>query len=139
MASTVRDVMTANPRTVGTDASLVEAARTMRDADIGPVIVTEGDRLAGIVTDRDIVVRAIAEGRDPSSTSVADVSSRDVETVRPDEDAGQAVERMRRRKLRRVVVVETERPIGILSIGDLAVDRQPDSALADISAAHPNR
>jgi signal-transduction protein with cAMP-binding, CBS, and nucleotidyltransferase domain len=139
MGSTVRDVMTASPRTLDTSASLVEAARTMRDADIGTVIVAKGDQLAGIVTDRDIVVRAIAEGCDLDTTSVADVASWEVETVRPDENAEQAVERMRRRNIRRVVVAEADRPIGILSIGDVAVDRQPDSALADISSARPNR
>ena len=75
MASTVEEIMTRNPRTVEIGDSLVDAAREMRDGDIGNVIVTDGGRVAGIVTDRDIVVRAIAEGREPQSTTVGDVCS----------------------------------------------------------------
>ena len=139
MARTIADVMTASPRTVDPGTPLVEAARAMRDADVGALIVVEGEQVGGVVTDRDIVVRAIAEGSDPSSAQVSDVCSRDVTTVESSEPVEQAVKLMRDRDIRRLPVVEGGRPVGIVSLGDLAVERDPDSALADISAADPNR
>ena len=139
MARTIADVMTASPRTVDPGTPLIEAARAMRDADVGALIVVEGEQVGGVVTDRDIVVRAIAEGSDPSSAQVSDVCSRDLTTVESSEPVEQAVKLMRDRDIRRLPVVEGGRPVGIVSLGDLAVERDPDSALADISAADPNR
>jgi CBS domain-containing protein len=138
MAQTVRDVMTKNPRTLEAGDAIVDAGRVMRDEDIGAVIVTEGNGLLGVVTDRDIVVRAIADGRDPSTTKLRDVCSADVETVTPDTSIEDAIEIMRMRAIRRIPVVEGAKPVGIVSIGDLAMERDGDSALADISAAKPN-
>lgn len=139
MGQKVRDIMTADPRTVTGDSTLVAAARTMREADVGPVIVTkDGNKLCGIVTDRDIAIRGVAEGKDPASTKVDEICSHDVTSVRPDDDADSAVKLMRERAIRRLPVVEGDRPVGIVSIGDLAVEKDPDSALADISAAPPN-
>lgn len=92
----------------------------------------------GLITDRDIVVRAIAEGRDPGSTAVRDVCSSDVVTVTQEQDLDEAIRLMREHDVRRVPVVQDGRPVGILSLGDVAVEREPDSALADISAAPPN-
>lgn len=134
----IRDVMTKDPQILPASASLVDAARLMRDEDIGPVIVVEGDQVVGIVTDRDIVVRAVAEDRPPSGTTVADVASRDLTTVSPDDSLDDAVRLMRERAVRRLPVVEAGKPVGIVALGDLAVERDPDSALADISAAEPN-
>jgi CBS domain-containing protein len=131
--------MTRNPVTVPADATIVDAARLMRDRDIGPLIVVDSDRVQGIVTDRDIVVRAVADGRDPSSVTIGEVCSEDVETISPDEPISDAVRRMEQRDVRRLPVVEGGRPVGIVSMGDLAVEGDlPSSSLADISAATPN-
>ncbi|MDQ1519034.1 MAG: hypothetical protein QOI55_107 [Actinomycetota bacterium] len=138
MAQTVKDVMTRNPRLLKASETIVDAARVMRDENIGTVIVTQGDRIRGIVTDRDIVVRAIADGANPSSTQLGDIVSDHVETVTPDTDIDDAIEIMRMRAIRRLPVVDSGRPVGIVSIGDLAIERDRSSALADISAAQPN-
>ena len=134
----VRDVMTPEPLTVASTTSLEQAARRMRDAGIGNVIIMDGEQITGILTDRDIVVRAVAEGWDPGSTPVGEVASRDLTTVAASDPVESAVALMRERAVRRLPVVENGRPIGIVSLGDLAVERDPDSALGDISAAPPN-
>ena len=138
MARTVNEVMTADPRTVELGDTLTEAARVLAEADIGAVLVVDEGQVVGILTDRDIVVRAIADGRDPGATSVGDVCSSDVTTLTPDQSVDDAVRLMREHDIRRIPVVQDGRPAGILSLGDLAVERDPDSALADISAAPPN-
>lgn len=135
----VRDVMTADPMTIPGEASIAEASRLMRDRDIGALIVLEQEDVAGVVTDRDIVVRAIAEHRGPDDTPVSEVTSKDIIAISPEDDADEVVQTMRRRALRRVPVVEDGRPVGIVSLGDLAVDRDPGSVLGAISAAEPNR
>ena len=139
MAQTVEEIMTRDPRTVNADDPVVEAARIMRDGDIGDVVVLDGGQVGGIVTDRDIVVRAIAEGRDPQSTSVGDVCTRGVETIEPSASVDDALKLMREHDIRRLPVVREGSPVGILSLGDLAVEREPDSTLADISAASPDQ
>ncbi len=138
MADKIRDVMTADPQILPTSASLVDAARVMRDEDIGDVIVVEGDRVAGIVTDRDITIRGTAENRPPAGTTLGDIASGDVSTLAPEDTVDDAVKLMREQAIRRIPIVEGGRPVGIVSIGDLAVQRDPDSALADISASDPN-
>ena len=138
MARTVNEVMTTDPRTVELGDTLTEAARVLTEADIGAVLAIDEGRVVGILTDRDIVVRAIADGRDPGSTNVGDVCSSDVVTLTPDQSLDDAVRLMREHDVRRVPVVQDGRPAGILSLGDLAVEQDPDSALADISAAPPN-
>jgi CBS domain-containing protein len=138
MGRTVQEVMTRDPRTVSPSDSIVDAARVMNEADIGDVIVAEGDEIQCIVTDRDIVVRAIAEGRDPQSTSVSDVCTPSLETIEPSASVDDALRKMREADIRRLPVVEDGRPVGIVSLGDLAVEREPDSTLADISAASPD-
>lgn len=131
--------MTRDPRTVDTGDTLVDAARVMRDSDIGDVVVMENGQVTGIVTDRDIVVRAIAEGRDPGSTSVGDVCTTGVETADPSASVDDALRIMREHDIRRLPVVKNGRPVGIISLGDLAVEREPESTLADISAASPDQ
>jgi CBS domain-containing protein len=138
MTQTVREVMTADPVQLDSSAPLVEAARRMRDADIGDVIVMDGGSMCGVVTDRDIVVRAIAEGKDPQSATLSEICSHDVVTVSADDSVERAIQLMRERAIRRLPVVEGGRPIGVVSIGDLAVERDEDSGLAEISAASPN-
>ena len=119
-------------------ASVHEAARAMRDADIGDVIVIENDRVCGIITDRDIVVRTVAEARDPATTTLADICSHPLLMVSPTDSVEEAVRLMRTHALRRLPVVEGGQPVGIVALGDLAVERDPGSALGDISAAPPN-
>jgi CBS domain-containing protein len=138
MAQTIRDVMTPDPVCLDSRTPIVEAARAMRDRGIGDVIVMEGERLAGIVTDRDIAIRAVAEGRDTQTTTLGDVASRDVATVAPDTTIDDAVMQLRGRAVRRLPVVEGDRPVGIVAIGDLAVEQDPGSALADISSKPAN-
>ena len=139
MAQSIREVMTGDPHSVSTDATLQDAAREMKGDDIGAVLVEDKGSVAGILTDRDIVVRAIAEGRDPASTKVGDVASRDVATLTPDSSVEDAIRIVREQNVRRIPVVQDGRPAGIVSIGDLAIERDTESALADISAASPNR
>ena len=139
MAETIRDVMTTNPVTVEASASVTDASKLMQQHDIGNVIVVENGQVQGIVTDRDVVVRGIAAGRDPSGTSVREVCSSDPTTLAPDQSVDEAIRLMRELDVRRLPVVENGRAAGIVSLGDLAVDRDPDSVLADISAADPNR
>jgi CBS domain-containing protein len=138
MARTVEEIMTRELRTVDASDSVVDAARVMNEADIGDVVVVSGGEVRCIVTDRDIVVRAIAEGRDPQSTSVGDVCTSELETIEPGASIDDAVRRMRESDVRRLPVVKDGRPVGIVSLGDLAVEREPDSTLADISAASPD-
>jgi CBS domain-containing protein len=138
MARTVEEIMTRDPRTVNADDQILDAARMMRDHDIGDVIVVDGGDVAGIVTDRDIVVRGVAEERDPGSTPVREVCTTGVEAIEPDASVDDALRKMRERDIRRLPVVQGGRAVGILSLGDLAVEREPDSTLADISAAAPD-
>jgi CBS domain-containing protein len=138
MAATVADVMARDPETIEADQPVIEAARRMRDADIGDVIVLDNGRVVGIVTDRDIVVRVIAEGRDSSTPVREACSAGDLQTVGPDTSLQQAVQLMRGHAVRRLPVVENDRAVGIVSLGDLAIEQDEDSALADISAAAPD-
>jgi len=139
MAKSVSDVMTPDPVGMTASTPLSDAARRMKAEDIGDVLVLDGNSLRGLVTDRDIVVRALAEDRDPRTTTLGDVCSSELVTVAPDAPVDEAVRLMRDKALRRLPVVDDGRPVGIVSIGDLAVDRDPDSALSDISGAPPNQ
>jgi CBS domain-containing protein len=139
MARTVEEIMTRDPRTANADDTIVEAARIMRDSDIGDVVIMQDGQVGGILTDRDIVVRAIAEGRDPEATPISEVCTTGVETVDPSASVDDALRVMREADIRRLPVVKNGRPVGIISLGDLAVERDPDSTLADISAASPDQ
>jgi CBS domain-containing protein len=138
MAQSIREVMTENPTAVTTDTSVIEAAKAFKDGDFGALIVTDGEQVAGILTDRDIVVRVVAEERDPADTTVGEIATKDVKTLSPDDSVEDAIELVRQEDVRRVPVVEGAKPVGIVSIGDLAVERDQDSALADLSSASPN-
>lgn len=139
MAQTVRDVMTAGPVTVPPDATLIDAAQQMRDKDIGDVLVVDMEgRLRGIVTDRDIVVRALADGREARATTVGDVCSPDPVSVAPDDAVDRAVDMMRDKAIRRLPVIDNGRLVGVVSLGDMAIERDPQSALGQISAAAEN-
>lgn len=138
MAEKVRDIMAEVPISLPPSATVTEAAQAMRDYSIGDVMVVDGDRLQGMVTDRDIVVRALAEERAPDATPLRDICSTDLATIAPDDDSDQAVRLMRERAIRRLPVVDDGKLVGTVTIGDLAVVKDPNSALADISAAPPN-
>ena len=138
MARTVKDVMTTDVVACDASTSLADAARLMRDRDIGDVLVEDGGQLRGIVTDRDIVVRCLAEGGDMSRATLANACSADLATADPEMTLDEAAQIMRDRAVRRLPVVRDGRAVGIVSIGDLAIERDPDSALADISSAEPN-
>ncbi|WP_432057104.1 CBS domain-containing protein [Streptomyces sp. bgisy022] len=137
MTQYVRDLMTSVPVTVGPHTSVAEVARVMRDRDLGSVLVTDGDRLRGVVTDRDLVVRALALGTDPEQTTVAGACSEDPVTVGPGDELERAVRLMREHAVRRIPVVEAGRLVGVISSGDAAIEREPDSVLAAISVARP--
>jgi CBS domain-containing protein len=139
MVQYLREIMTQKPVTVQINDSVIAAARSMRDGNIGDVVVLENGQVRGILTDRDIVVRALAEGRDPALTSVGDICSRELTTLSPKDSIGDAAALMRAKAIRRLPVVEDGRPVGIVSLGDLAVERDPESTLGGISAAPPNR
>ena len=136
---TVQDVMTTNVVYLPSETTLAEAARTMREQDIGDVVVADGPALTGLVTDRDIVVRAVAERFDPASTTIGEIVSRDLVTVRPDDSVQAAALLMRDNAVRRVLVCDDEKGlVGIVSIGDLAEQIDPESVLGGISKATPN-
>jgi CBS domain-containing protein len=133
--------MTARPVALEDEASVVEAARAMRDGDFGSIIVLKepGGSVCGVVTDRDIAIRVVAEGVDPRSVRLADICEGDVVTVGPDDTVDKVAELMRGRAIRRVPVVEGDRLVGVVSLGDLAKEMDEGGALADISSAEPNR
>lgn len=137
MQSKIADVMSPVPVTLPLTAPLRSAAALMRDASVGNVLVMDDEQLVGIVTDRDLVVRGLAEGADPDVVSLAEVTTAAPLTVAPDDDPAEAVALMRRHGIRRVPVVEHGTPVGVVSLGDLAQDRDGTSTLAAISAQPP--
>jgi CBS domain-containing protein len=133
----LKDLMTPHPVTLPSTATVSDAAAQMARQDIGDVVVVDAESgtPCGVVTDRDIVVRAIAQDMDPTSTRLADICSRELITLSPDDTAESAISLMRTHSVRRIPVTEGGKPVGVVSLGDLAVDRDPESALADISRA----
>jgi CBS domain-containing protein len=121
MAKSVHDAMTEDPRSIDQSASVVEAARLMRAEDIGSLPITDGDKLVGMITDRDITTRVVADAADPQMTSVGDVYSRDLISVEPDEDLEDALRLMARHQVRRLPVVENGRLVGIVAQADIAL------------------
>lgn len=136
----VADVMTPNPRRMTPQDSLADAAKVMDELNVGVVPVCEGDRLVGMVTDRDIVVRGIARDADPKSCRLADVMSGHVRTARQDDDVDEVLSEMANSQIRRMAVVDgQDRLVGILSIGDIAAKSPEDDedvamSLGDISS-----
>ncbi|MGW4500064.1 CBS domain-containing protein [Micromonospora sp. NPDC004336] len=136
--TTVGEFMTTRLVTMDGNDTLTAAAQEMRDSAIGDVVVTDGDDVVGIVTDRDIAVRGVAENLDPNSTPLNRITSKDVITVSQYDDAVAAADLMRTYAVRRLPVIDDGRLVGLVSMGDLAVEREPQSVLADISADDPN-
>lgn len=139
MGKKIRDIMSKNPISLPGDANAFDAAGVMRDKNIGDVLVTENGDLYGIVTDRDIVVRTLAQGKHPGDVKLRDFCSRNVYGCSPDDDTDDAVRIMREHAVRRLPVVEGNKPVGFVAIGDLALEKDRKSALGDISAAPPNQ
>lgn len=138
MGKQIREVMTSGPACVESGATVQDAASLMKEKDVGAIVVTEGEQVKGIVTDRDIAIRGVAEGLDPSSTVVEQISSSDLTTLGPDDSVEEAAGAMRDNNVRRLPVVEDGRPVGIISLGDVSQEHDAGETLADISAAAPN-
>ena len=121
MGTKVRDVMTDSPRCVTPETSVSDAARLMESEDIGSLPILDGERLAGMVTDRDIVIRAIAKGKDPRGMPVREIASGEVVSVHADDDLSDAVQLMASRQVRRLPVVDAnDRLVGVLAQADVA-------------------
>lgn len=127
----VADIMTRDVQSVSSSTNLQTVARHMRDLDVGVIPVVDRGQLLGVITDRDIVIRAIAAGVDPRQATAADHMSSDPTTVSPDDDVERATEIMAREQIRRLLVVEGGTLVGILSIGDVAVDTGEDTLAGD--------
>ncbi|GAA2962719.1 CBS domain-containing protein [Streptomyces enissocaesilis] len=137
MARFVREVMTAGVAAVRPDASLVEAAQLMRAQDTGDVLVARDNQLIGVLTDRDIVLRAVADGIDPLTVGAESVCTPAPVCVGPDDEVSTAVTLMRQHAVRRLPVVEDGLPLGVVSLGDLAGFPDPQPALAGTGRAAP--
>jgi signal-transduction protein with cAMP-binding, CBS, and nucleotidyltransferase domain len=139
MAQKISEIMTHSPVSLDARSTAADAAQAMKEQNIGDVIVLQDDKICGLVTDRDLVVRVIAAGRDPATTRIGDVCSRELAYLAPNDDVDRAVQLVRRHAVRRIPVVEEDKAVGVVSIGDLALERDERSALADVSAAVPNK
>lgn len=135
---TIRDIMTKNPLRVDFDTSVSTCARMMRDEHVGAILVERNGEPCGIVTDRDIAIRAFARDVDPRDVTAGDVCTTRLFTVGPDDSVGVAIAAMREKALRRLLVLDHGRTVGIVSLGDLARERDEHSVLGSISAAPPN-
>src|SRR6185295_2746333 len=123
----IKDVMTRGVEVVRPDETLQQAARKMKSIDVGPLPVCDGERLVGMITDRDIIVRATAQGRDPKTTPVKDAMTPEVVYVYEDQDIEEAGSLMKERQIRRLVVLDRNKKlVGILSLGDIAADASDD-------------
>lgn len=121
MGKTISEVMTSNPRTIEPSTPIVEATKIMRDDDVGSIPIVEGDQLWGTITDRDVSIRAVAEGRDAQSTTVGEIASRDLVTIDPQQDLDEALRLMAQHQVRRLPVVEEDgRLVGIVAQADIA-------------------
>jgi CBS domain-containing protein len=121
MGKSVRDVMSTDPCAIDAERPVAYAAKMMKDEDVGLAPIVEGDKLVGTLTDRDIAVRVVAEGRDPESTSVSDVASKNIVTVEPQQNLDEALNLMAQHQVRRLPVVDDGgRLVGVVSQGDVA-------------------
>lgn len=127
MGTTIQDVMSTGPASVGASTSVAEAARLMKSDDIGSVPVLEDGKLSGVLTDRDIVLRVVAEGRDPQSVTAGEVASREPVTVDPQQNLDEALRLMAQHQVRRLPVVEEDgRLVGVVAQADVARVASPE-------------
>lgn len=142
MSQTARDIMTADPRIMKVDDCATDIAKVLADEDIGSVIICDGDRLQGVVTDRDLAVGVLAKGKDPSACSAADlIDGREVVTIGADDDIDVAIDTMKQHAVRRLPVIDGDRVIGVVSQADIARvanDQQVGRLVESISAAPDN-
>jgi CBS domain-containing protein len=121
MGQSIKDVMSANPCTIDADKSVAYAAKMMRDEDVGLAPVVEGDKLIGMLTDRDIAIRVVAEGKNPEQVKVAEVASKQVVTIDPQQDLDEALRIMAKHQVRRLPVVEEDgKLVGVVAQADVA-------------------
>ena len=137
MGKSIRELMSANPCTIEGDKPVAYAAKMMKDEDVGLAPVVEGDRLVGTLTDRDIVIRVVAEGKDPQSVTVREVASTDLVTIDPQQDLDEALRLMASNQIRRLPVVEEDgRLVGVIAQADVAreaKEKQTGQLVEDIS------
>jgi CBS domain-containing protein len=137
MSQSIKDVMTSNPCTIDADKSVAYAAKMMRDEDVGLAPIVEGDKLIGMLTDRDIAVRVVAEGRDPDQVTVGEVASKQVVTIDPQQELDEALRIMAKHQVRRLPVVEEDgRLVGVVAQADVARegdDKQTGELVQEIS------
>jgi len=137
MAESIRELMTKNPRSLESGSNAVEAARLMRDEDVGIIPIVEGEKLIGTVTDRDIAIRVVAEGKSPESITVGEIASRELVTIDPQQELDEALRLMARHQVRRLPVVEEDgKLVGIVAQADIArsaSDEQTGDLVEDIS------
>jgi CBS domain-containing protein len=138
MARKLRDIMSPAPVCLAATEPVSMAAKAMKEHGIGTVLVLTDGELTGLVTDRDIAIRVLAEDRDPLSTPVGDIASADLAVLGPDDDVVQVARLARARSVRRIPVVQHGTPVGMVSLADLALEAGERSALSQISAAPPN-
>jgi CBS domain-containing protein len=136
MGTSIKEVMTRDVRACEPNATVADAAKVMAQEDVGPVPIVEDGRLVGIVTDRDIVVRVVAESRDPNATTVREIASTELVTVSPDDALDDALNRLAERQVRRLPVVEGDRLVGIVAQADIArlgEDKKTGEVVEEIS------
>jgi CBS domain-containing protein len=136
MGKNIKEVMTTDVRACEPNATVADAAKLMATEDVGPIPVVEEGRIFGLVTDRDIVVRVVAEGKDPKTTRVSEIASKDLVTISPDEDLDEALRVMAERQVRRLPVVEGDRLVGIVAQADVArigKDKKTGEVVEEIS------
>jgi CBS domain-containing protein len=138
MATKIRDIMSPAPVSMAATEPVSAAAKAMKEYGIGTVLIVADRRLSGLVTDRDIAVRVLAENRDPVATRVGDICSTDLAVLSPDDDVEQATRLVRERAVRRIPVVQDGIPVGVVSIGDLALEKDQESVLSQVTVAPPN-
>jgi CBS domain-containing protein len=134
----MRDIMSPAPISMAPGESVFAAAKAMKQYSIGTVLVLTDGKLSGLVTDRDITVRVLAENRDPLTTRIGDICSSELAVLGPDDDLEQATRLVRERAVRRIPVLADGIPVGVVSIGDLALDEDATSAMSGVSSAPPN-
>jgi CBS domain-containing protein len=138
MARKMRDLMSSAPVCLAATESVSAAARAMKDHGIGTVLVLTGGRLGGLLTDRDIAIRVLAENRDPATTQVGEICSTELVMLGPDDDVAESARLIRERAVRRIPIVQDGTPLGVVSIGDLALGAGERSALSGVCAARPS-
>lgn len=139
MGQKIRELMTGGPVALDVSATVSEAARQMKERNVGDVLVTRDGKLCGIVTDRDLVVRCLAQEGDARKQAIGEFCTEELVTLAPDAEVTAAIQVMQEHAVRRIPIVDHDRAVGVVSLGDLAIERDRQSTLGEISAAPPNR